>query len=277
MNSYYSFLFFILFAFSHSFSVCAYPSSPDYIALADSADFYIKREKWAKAEETIIRALRLEPGNFSNSQLFSNLGIVQSNQGRHQEALESFRLGLSIAPRSTTLRNNRARTRMLLSDYVGALEDLNESLKTDSIQEWPLQMRGLIFLQNDNLEAAEKDFLFLIANFPKNEVAMTGLGRIAEKKNRNDDALRYYDEALLISDDAETRSLRILLKIKLEKYSEASADIRKSLEKYPREPIFYVLRGYLHRLNYRNEEADADKKIALEKGADPIIVEQFLP
>ncbi len=41
--------------------------------------------------------------------------------------------------------------------------------------------------------------------------------------------------------------------------------------------MFYLFRGYLHKLNYRNEEAAADKKIALDKGLDPQIVEQYLP
>lgn len=252
-------------------------SSPQYIALADSADIYIKREKWEQAERVIIQALRLEPANFSNSLLLSNLGVVQTNQGRYEEALESFRLGLSLSPKSTTIRNNRAWTRIITNDISGAMEDLDVSLSNDSLQEWPLQMRGLLRVSLNDLPGARHDFLLLSRQYPGNEIAMSGLGRISEKEGKPEEALRYYDEALSIKEDPEIHSARILLKIGMEKFSDASAEIRKCIDKYPEDPYFYLLRGYLHRLNYRIEEAKADKKIALDKGADPQTVEHFLP
>lgn len=61
------------------------------------------------------------------------------------------------------------------------------------------------------------------------------------------------------------------------RYSEAAEDISESVKRYPQIPDFYMARGYLHRLNFRNEEALIDKKIALDKGADPQLVEQFIP
>lgn len=266
-----------LFLASAFFCQTATASSPEYIALADSADNYIRRERWEEAERTIISALRLEPANFSNSLLFSNLGVVQTHLGRFDDALESFRLGLSIAPKSSTLHANRARTRIYVKDYSGALSDLDASLAADSIQEWPLQMRGLLRLNSGDLDGASRDFSLLAANYPGNDVAMSGLGRVAVKQGKHDEALRYFNEALSLSDDPETRSERILLLIEMEHFADASADIRKSIEKYPEHPYFYLWRGYLHRLNYRREEAAADKKIALDKGADPQIVEHFLP
>ena len=53
-----------------------------YYELVDSADYYINKEEYAKAEETILRALRLEPSNYNNSLLLSNLGTIQRRQGR---------------------------------------------------------------------------------------------------------------------------------------------------------------------------------------------------
>ena len=68
-----------------AFIFAAYPpmtaSSPRYLALVDSADNYIKRERWTDAEQTLLSALRLEPGNFTNSLLLSNLGVVRTNLG----------------------------------------------------------------------------------------------------------------------------------------------------------------------------------------------------
>lgn len=252
-------------------------SSPQYIALADSADMYIKNERWQEAESMIIKALRLEPANFSNSLLFSNLGIVRSNRGEYDSALEAFELGLSIAPGSTVIRNNRAKTYLMMADYGNAFADLDESLAIDSIQEWPLQMRGLLRLRDSDIDGAHHDFSLLLEKFPGNFSAMEGLGSIAEAGGNHDEAIRHYDEALNMHENPETRSARILIKINMERYSDAAADISESIRKYPDYSDFYVWRGYLHRLNYRNEEAAADKKNAIAKGADPQFVEKFIP
>ena len=252
-------------------------TSPEYLALVDSADNYIKMERWMEAEHTIISALRLEPANYTNSLLFSNLGVVRTEQGKYKDALEAFGLGLSVAPRSTGILNNRARTLMLMNDYASAMSDLSESLEEDSIQEWPLQMRGLLRINARDTVGARHDFLLLTKNFHRNDKAFSGLAKIAEWEGKTADALRYYDEAILINDDPETRYERILLKIRTDKYSEAAQDIREGIDRFPNDPYFYLWRGYLHRLNFRNEEAEADKKIAINKGADPQFVEQFIP
>lgn len=252
-------------------------SSPEYIALADSADNYIKMERWQDAENTILSALKLEPGNFSNSLLLSNLGVVRTNLGKMDDALEAFRLGLSIAPRSSVIRTNRARTLLHLRRYDEALIDLDETLEIDSTQTWPLQMRGLLRIGKNDIEGAKADFTRLSKISFHNASAMAGLARVAEIEGKYDEALEYYDKAVDYDDNPETRFSRIILKINLEKYSDAGEDIRKAIEKYPEVPDFYLARGYLHRLNYRNQEAEIDKKIALDKGADPQLVEQFLP
>lgn len=256
---------------------CAGASSPQYIALADSADMYIKNEKWLEAEHTIVKALRLEPANFSNSLLFSNLGICRTNRGDYNGALEAYDLGLSIAPGSAVIRNNRAKTHVMMRDYDNAIADLDESLRIDSVQEWPLQTRGLLRMRNNDIEGARRDFTLLLKKFPYNFTAMEGLGSIAEAEGKHDEAIKYYDETLKMEDNPETRSARILIKINCDRYSDASADIAESIRKYPDYSDFYVWRGYLHRLNYRNEEAQADKKNALAKGADPQFVDQFIP
>lgn len=251
--------------------------SPQYLALVDSADNYIRMERWMEAESILIDAMRLEPGNYMNSLLFSNLGVVRTEQGKFKDAIEAFRLGLSIAPKSKEILNNRARTYMIMGDYDKASDDLSGSLEVDSIQEWALQMRGLLRIRENDLEGAKHDLMLLAKNYPKNDRALSGLAKIAEYEEEPAEALKYYDESILLNDDPDIRSQRILLKIKLDKYSDASSDIRESIQKYPENPIFYIWRGYLHRLNYRNEEAEADKKIALNKGADPQFVEQFIP
>lgn len=252
-------------------------SSPEYIALSDSADNYIRKERWADAEKAILAALKLEPANFLNSMLLSNLGVVRSSMGRNEEAIEAFGLGLSIAPRSAAIRANRARTYLAMGKYENALADLDKALEIDSVHEWSLRMRGYLRLRNNDLEGASGDFSRLKLHYPKNAGAFAGLAGIAEAQGKLQEALGFYDRALELEEDPVTRFSRILLKINMQNYSAASEDISESIRKYPEVGDFYLARGYLHHLNYRNDEAEIDKKIALDKGADPQFVEKFFP
>lgn len=261
------------------FALCheAHASSPQYLALSDSADNLIKKERWKDAEAVILSALRLEPGNFANSLLLSNLGVVRTNMGKTEEALEDFRLAVSIAPKSSAIRNNRAATLISAGDLDGAIENLDVSLSIDSMQAWPLVMRANIMLSRKETEAARTDFNRVLRFSPRNASAFAGLARVEECEGNIKEALEHYDKAIDISDDPETRFSRILLKIRAAKYSEAAEDISKSMEKYPHSPDLFIARSLLHRLNFRNEESEIDKKIALDKGADPQLVESLLP
>lgn len=255
-----------------------FPSSPRYLELADSADFFIAHENWPRAEDKIIEALRLEPANFTNSLLLANLGLVQASQGKYDSALNSLSLGLNLAPSSTVLLNNRAHTFLMIDSISSAIRDIDKSLQIDSIQEWPLQTRAFLYLKEGCLENAYSIFIKLKKEFPKNASAFSGIAVIEDHKGNFKEAKENYIRALdLNPEDDETRVAFIFMVIKNNEYSDARALIREALSLNPENPMFYLLRGYLHRLNYRMEEALADKKIAISKGLDPKYVADFIP
>lgn len=266
---------FIMLLLGHHYGI---PSSPRYLELADSADFFIAHENWNKAEKTIVEALKLEPANFSNSMLLANLGIVQSQKGEFAKALNSLSLGLSLAPSSTVLLNNRAHTYLMMDSIDNAVKDLDKSLGIDSLQEWTLQTRAYLYLQNKKIDQAEKLLNYLMKNFPGNSSVFSGLAALSQYKGDFDHAKENYLKALKVNgDDDEAREALILLLIDTNDYTGARQQIRQGLERNPENPMFYLLRGYLHRLNYRSEEAKADKKLAISKGLDASYVSSFIP
>ena len=268
-------LLFILFLLGRH--LC-FPSSPRYLELADSADFFIARENWSKAEDKIIEAMRLEPANFSNSLLLANLGLIQSNQGKYTKAIETLSLGLQMAPSSTVLLNNRAHTFLLMDSIDPAIRDLERSLDINAKQEWPLQTRAFIYLQEGDIENSKKLFLKVKNINPENSVMISALATIADKEQNFDEAISLYKRALEIEpDDNETREAYIFLLIKTNDYPSARVEIREALKLNPEHAMFYLLRGYLHRLNYRLDEAQADKKIAIAKGLDANYASTFIP
>lgn len=254
------------------------PASPRYLELADSADYFISRENWDRAESKIIEALRLEPANFTNSLLLANLGLVQTNKGEYSKALESLFLGLNIAPSSTVLLNNRAHTYLLMDSISAAVKDIDKSLSIDSVQEWALQTRAFLYLQEKDIQNSTRILTFLRKEFPDNLSVLSGFATIAEHNGDFQLALNNYKTLLNKNPkDEDTREAYILFLIRNDKYSDARNEIRNAINMNPENPVFYMLRGYLHRLNFRIEEAQADKKIAISKGLDPQYVSKFIP
>lgn len=265
-----------LMIFSVAIANFAFATSPRYLELADSADYFIARERWDLAEKTIIEALRLEPANFTNALLLANLGLVQANKGELEKSRESLSVGLNLSPSSTVLLNNRAHTFLLMDSISLAKVDLNRSLQIDSIQEWTLQTRGFLYIREGQLEDAERIFRQLEHHFPDNLKIYAAKAEIAQRAGDTDKAISLYGQALEINpEDLESREAYIYLLIKNGNYDLARKQIRVGLEINTENPMFYLLRGYLHRLNFRLDESEADKKIAISKGMDPAFVEEW--
>ena len=145
-----------------SIMVCALLSGAQtltstYVELADSADRYIRAERWQDAERVIVKALRHEPANRSNYLLWSNLGIVRERQENYPGALEAYGIGLASAPRSTMLLTNRARTYLATGQLAAARADLDSALDVDSTLQWPRKMRGVIRAALGDLDGADAD------------------------------------------------------------------------------------------------------------------------
>ena len=260
--------------------LCAVPAmAQTYAECVDSADYYIKREMWNDAERMTVNALRQKPALKINYILWSNLGDIRTAKGECEDALQAFEIALTSAPENEKPRilNNRAYTLLKLGKDDEALTDMNESLALDTVQEWPLKMRGIINLNRGKYSIAEKDFELLNRHYPKNAAAYTGLGKIEASRGNADKAISHLRKALELEQDEETWFYIILVNIESDRLPQAKEDLLIALKRYPRSGNLYLLRGLLHKKNYENSEALIDKKIAQDFGADPHLVERFFP
>lgn len=256
-------------------------SEEKYLLYVDSADMYISRDRWDRAEEMIRKAMKISPGNPGNPLLFSNLGICLSRQGKYGEALEAFEIGLVKAPESNAVLSARALTYLAMNRPADALKDLDIVLKADSTLLQPRRLRARILLATSNLADAEADFLYLARHFPSEPAGPAGAGKCAMIRGHLTDAIQFFDNALSIDQDpdtqVETHVDKIACLISLDKLNDADHAVRETLRAFPRCGELYLLRSILHSARYRNEEAEIDKKIAKEYGADPQIIEWMLP
>ncbi len=252
-------------------------SAQTYIQYVDSADYYIKREVWNKAEEMTIKALKSMPANKLNYLLWSNLGDIRSRQGDNDGALQAFDIALTTNPENASILAKRAYVHISRQDIGNALSDINSSLEIDSVQEWPLQTRANILMNEGKYAEAEKDFMSLGNHFPDNPEAYTGLGKIASARGDAKNAEKYFRRAIEAKDTEEARFLLILLLINNSEVPKAKEELLVALKRYPRSGNLYLLRGVIHKINFENESAMLDRKIALDYGASSELVKRLLP
>lgn len=250
-------------------------TSSQYYALVDSADRRLQIQQWASAEELLIKALRLEPANPGNTLLFSNLGVAQMQQGKNPEALRSFALALTRAPKSTVILTHRARLFLSEGRVEEAEEDLGSVLAIDSVNEWALQTRGLLRLQTvlSGDSARFSDFDNLRKFHSDNPWGWFGAGVEAEEAGCRNEAEQYYRKSLDKRREPETVFRLAMLLIGDDRLPEGMELLRKSLKEFPDDGNLYAAMGWAHKKSYQKEESEADLKLAIQYGASAELVE----
>lgn len=247
---------------------------PDYVQMADSADWYIAREMWPDAKRCTEEALRCDPANFNNAMLFSNLGIINLHLGLHDEAVSNFTLGLSIAPASTTLRSNRARAYLEAGDYALAMTDLQELTRADASNQWAWKMYGVTLMALGKRDEAMQAFAHI--DDPDADT-LRMLAYDALSRNDMTAARGYYDRMLEASPTEEAWFDHAWFLILSSELDEAKEDIRQGLKLYPRSGSLVLLRAYIHRLLHENSMAEMDVRLAKEYDVDNELVETLFP
>lgn len=271
-------------AIAQAAAVMAADVVPDskYYQLADSARFYIARERWSDAARCTREALRLEPANAGNVMLFSNLGLASGMEGKFGEAMQCFDIALERAPRSIPVLTAKAKVQVMASDADGALATLDTILELDSVAEWPLQTRGLLRLRQRDFKEAAEDFLAITRLYPENSWGPGGMAKCMEAQGYVSEAAGYYDDAARRcpegSDDRVEFQLGLIENLgHIGKIQEALDAAKEAIAEHPHDGRLYLLRGWLKRKIFLNREAEADRKLAINYGVDPQIIEQFLP
>lgn len=247
-----------------------------YIERADSADRYIRQERWEDAERNLKAALRLEPGNPGNALLLSNLGFVQTQLDRPEEAIESYTVSLSIAPRSAVVLSNRGMAYMQLGQNKEALADFDSSLAIDSMRSMPLRWRGLLRLETGDVSGARHDLTRLSTIDPKDPLAFEGLARCDIAEGSLQKAITHIEQAITLAPSPERYFLKASAEMDTALLPEAAETLRTAIKEYPRYGNLYLLRARLHQLNYRPTDAEIDRKTAMANGADPDMATQLL-
>lgn len=246
----------------------------EYVERVDSADVYLKAQRWDDASRCLTDAMRIDPANFQNSLLFNNLGIAQMHSGLFDEAVQSFSTGLSLAPASSTLRYNRARAYLGLNRPDFAADDLSAIIDRDPANSEARALRGILLMYTGNPEYAIAD----LENVAEPDAdTLSALATCYQDVGDQRAALATLDRLVNMQPDDQSYASRAAYHALNGNFEQASQDVADGMRINDRNGDLYLIRAYINTVMHQNSDAEINKKLAREYGADNQLFLKFFP
>lgn len=232
----------------------------------DSADYYIKKERFAEAADYYRKALKENPGSPINTKIFANLGMCLKETGEYNEALQAFEIALVRDSTSVNLLTSRAQIYLLMSRPEEARNDLNRALAVDSMSRSALLLRGHLALDRGEVNEALVDFTKILSVHPQDIEAITGTAICNSMLNNFDQSIDYYKKLIKVNPESQIYIALITDLINADRIKDADNEVNSAIREFPRCGELYLLRGVIHKINFRNDEAEIDRNTALNLG-----------
>ena len=248
----------------------------DYYELVDSAENYIKNQQWDVAESFLKEILINYPDDNNNSLIISNLATVQRYQGKYQEAINNYTFAINITPNAVTLLKNRASLYLDIDSVTHALNDFERILLLDEKDEETRYYHGILSIRVNDMDAAKKDFDYILFYNPSSGLGREGLALWFKKRGDNLEAIKYFTEIINQHPSSVRLSNRAECYLSLKRLNDAEADIRKALEMSPEDGYLYVLRAKLNKARFNRTDIERDLILAEKFGISRELSNQII-
>lgn len=252
-------------------------SAQSYEEVVTKAMDFVEQKDYVAAEEMMKLAMRKEPANPNNILLMVNLGTIQRDLGKLDEALVSYNVAVEKYPDNIHIRHSRASLYCEMNRFDEALIDYNTILLKEPLDIDALYSRGLIYLSDKNLFSAEEDFKKINEINPDNLKGKYGLASIMKRRGQWGEAKEVYSYLIYKNENvADFYFNRAECYIGLNKLSKALSDIKKAMDLGYEDPGVYILRGKIRLAQYDKKFAKDDFIKAKELGADPEYIDELI-
>lgn len=260
-------------AFLSTLAIVAVAS--DYLKYIELADDAVGNAEWERAEQLLRAAMQEEPSNPQNVMLLSNIGMFQFYRGEDSMALHTLSEARAIAPASTVILNNRAKVLTGMGRVDDALKDYDKVVELDSVN-FPAHFnRAYLRFQTGDSVGASSDLAILEKIAPDDPNTLLLLAVANSNRGYYTEAVSYYNRLIEKEKKAEYYTGRAMARLAKGDLAEASDDIGRGLELDPHDGELYFCRAYLHLLQYDEESARADAKLAASYGVDPARIKEL--
>lgn len=229
----------------------------------------LEKDSLLLAEDVFRQAMKTSPTNRSNGLLFRYIGQIQERTGRQKEALDSYTVGLNLAPTNAELMMDRATLNYRLGDYDRAVMDCTNALELNTQNVEALFLRAHIYSLQQAFKLGRQDYETLLKADPTNMDAQLGLILLNDKDNRPREAMEQINALVqLYPNRAVLYAVRGGMEHKRKLYELALHDLSQAIELEPRNPDYYVSRATLYLDMKKKKLARQDTQIAVSLGAD---------
>ncbi|WP_034042280.1 tetratricopeptide repeat protein [Wocania ichthyoenteri] len=194
-----------------------------------------------------------------------------SENNEKDKAFETAKELLKINPNSQMVHLALYKFYLDDNNTENAIESMKIVLKSNQIKpDAKLKVLSdfVNFVRNNPEYEADLVEVTSLVGDSNNSKTLVELGQYYLKNGDKTKALKYYEDALVLEvDNFQVLRNVLLLYIDLKKYNLASEKSNSALEKYPSQPIFYLINGVV--LNALNQSKKAIE--VLESGLDYII------
>src|SRR5262249_46607780 len=140
-----------------------------------------------------------------NREALHGLGASQFRLTQYDEAAKTFERLTRLAPDDMNSWINLSLSLQRKGDDAGATAALEEALKQDAKGPRVAAVRRALAARYyrkgdaDNLARAQEQYTLSLQDTPDNPEALNGLGLIAQKQGKVDDAINYFKKAVAIN------------------------------------------------------------------------------
>ena len=217
--------------------------SADVVQIFEHVATLISNNRLAEAEKELTSVLRIQPNLPAALNL---MGTVRAKQGRLVEAETLFLRAVQIDKNYTGARMNLVYLYQLKRAPDKAIAQLNEVVALEPENRDARVLLGDAYLEKNDLQKAEENYLAVLDNKLDNAGALFGLAQISRLKGETREEAIYLNRVATLAGDS--KSPDFLYKFALEAmragmFDAAKSALERSLELKPKEPSYLLALG----------------------------------
>lgn len=211
----------------------------------------VETDSLDRAVESLRQAVMTDPAHAHNVWLYTNMGTLQGQLSRFDEAIESYTFALNVAPYHVPALLGRASVYLEAGKLELARMDYSLVLDIEKENEEALLMRAYIYKVQRQYKFARADYDRLLQLHADHFNARLGLALLHQAEGEREQAIRLLDILITESKADASRSTllyraRAEVEWESEHYDAALVDVEHSLCLDDTQAEAYLLRGQIY-------------------------------
>ncbi len=188
-----------------------------------------ENEEFTLALQLLDKSIIQQP---QHAEAFYNRALVYRNLENYAKSIQDFNTTLHIlpkdAPNQAMVLSERAVSKHLHHDNMGAMQDFDEAIKLEPQNPYRYASRAYIKSILGDIHGAIEDYHITLKLDPEDAVSYNNLGLLEEKLGRKENAKRNFEKADNIADKGKTFE-KPDIKTLVDNYEKQQAEIKESL------------------------------------------------